>query len=322
MDMSKAPTAPATFNSSGDGNGNESCNNGNLTDAHERPRESSPTEFYSPRPINTTLTHSSLLQPAAFSPSRPSDQPSHFSTFVIPHPDFRSHDQPQSEATQHLDSWAARPETLNRTAGGRNLRYLRSDDDGGENRSMHPSSLRNRSKSQHSNSKRRPTEEHQGSNGERGHRDRGRRNHGSDFYSQHGHGDNHSYNRGDHDVRNSIGHHRQSHPRIGGRDHHRGYDEVEYEVDTFRRSGDNSRRHRDKSLRARSSGRPSLSSASQLGFDHGRGYSRRRQDDSRDRRDVRGSSSHRSNMRDDKHEEFDVEHTMSVWEKRREQERE
>lgn len=322
MDMANVPTAPASFFSSGDVNGYESCNNDNSTDAHERPRESSPTEFYSPRPISMELTHGSLLPPAPFSPSRLSDQPPHFSTFAILHSDLRPQDQPQSDATQHTGPWAARTEALNRTTSGRSIGYLRSDDDGGENRIIHSLSLSNRGRSQHSNSSCRRTEGHQGSNGEHGHRDRGRRDHGSDRYSQHGYKNNYGYYRGDQDGRNSNGQHRQSHHRTGGHDHHRGHDNVGYGVDTFRRSGDNNRRPRDKSLRARSSGRPSPASASQLGHDHGRGYSRQRQDDSRDRRNHGGSSSRGSNMRDNKHEEVEVEHTMSEWEKRREQERE
>ncbi|KAG0298768.1 hypothetical protein BGZ96_007643 [Linnemannia gamsii] len=121
MDIANVPTAPASYFSSGSGNGYESCNNDNSTDAHGRPRESSSIEFYSPQPINMELTHSSLPPPARFSPSRHSDQPPHFSTFAIPHPDTKSKDQPQSDTTQHLDSWAARPEALNWTKGGRSI---------------------------------------------------------------------------------------------------------------------------------------------------------------------------------------------------------
>ncbi|KAF8945819.1 hypothetical protein BGZ47_001896 [Haplosporangium gracile] len=322
-DMRKLPTAPASFFSSSDGNVNSSSNSSKSADVHEQPRQPSPKELYSPRPINMESIHTSRLPPPLSSPSRPSNQPPLFSTVVTSHPNLDSRDQPQNDVIQHDDSRTTRPKGHSRPSSGRSIRQSRGNDTGGRNRLTHPSSLSERSRSQHSNSRRRHTEEHLGSNGDPGDRDRGHRdlNPGSDRRSHHEHHDNYSYHRGDHDKQSSNGYHRQSHPRSGGHERHRGYDFEEYEVNTSRRSDDNNRRTRDKSLRARSSGRPSSSSASQLGYDHGRGHSRRRLDDSRDRRDRGGSSAHVLSMRDDKYEEFEAEHTMSEWEKRREQER-
>ncbi|KAF9156028.1 hypothetical protein BG015_007594 [Linnemannia schmuckeri] len=323
INMIKLPTASASFFPSGDGNVISSCNNNKSVDVHEQPRQPSPKGFYNPQPINMEPVHTSRLLPPPSSPSRPSNQHPLFSTIVTPHPNFNSCNQPQNDVIQHDDSRTTRPERHTRTSSGRSIRQFRDDDDGGGNRLTYPSSPSKRSRSQHSNSRRHHTEEHLGSNGNPEHHDRGHRdlNRESDRHSHHGHHDNYSYHRSDHDERSLNGYQRQSHHRSGSHDHHYGYDFEEYEVDTFRRSDDNTRRARDKSLRARSSRRPTSASTNQLSYDHGRGHSRRRVDNRRDRRDHGGSSAHMSSMRDDKHEEFEVEHTMSEWEKRREQER-
>lgn len=316
--MTKVPTAPASFFSSGDRNGNSSSNNDDSTDVHEQPRQPSLTEFYNPRPINLEL-HTSHLPPPPFSPSRPLDQRPTFATVVIPLPNFSSREKHQNDVSQRDVSWTARSEGLSRTSSGRNVRRSRNDDDGGENRSSHPSPPSKRSKSRHNNSRHRTTEEFRGSNGDRGHRDRGHRDRGFDHQPHHQHRDNHNHLRGDHDGRSSTIQRLQLHQRTGGYDHHRGFEFEECEVDTFRRLENNNRRTRGKSLRARSMRRPSSPRASQQGY--GREQSRRRPDASRDQRNRGSSSARGSSMRENKHDEPEVEHTMNEWEIRRERER-
>ncbi|KAF9141603.1 hypothetical protein BGX30_004464 [Mortierella sp. GBA39] len=321
IDMPKVPTAPVSFFSSGDRNGNSSSNNEDFTDVHKQPHQLSLPEFYSPRPINLEPHTSHLPPPPPFPPPRLLDRPPIFSAIVIPLPNFSSREKHQNDVSQRDDSWTARPEDLSRTSSRRSVRRSRDDNDGGENKSNHPSAPSKRSKSRHSNSRRRSTEGYQGSNDDRGHRDRGHRDGGFDRQPHHRHRDNHSHHRGDHGGRNSNGQRQQLHQRTGGNDRHRGFEFEEYEVDKFRRLKDNNRRTRDKSLRARSSRRPSSPGANQQSYDQGQEKSRRRPDVSRHQRDRRPSSARGSSMKDDMHSEPEVEHTMSEWEKRRELER-
>ncbi|KAG9069857.1 hypothetical protein KI688_009182 [Linnemannia hyalina] len=320
--VNPVPTAPASFFSSGDRNGNSSSNNEDFTDVHKQPHQLSLTEFYSPRPINLE-PHTSHLppQPPPFSPPRLLDRPPIFSAIVIPLPNFSSREKHQNDVSQRDDSWTARPKDLSRTLSRRSVRRSRGDDDGGENKSGHPLAPSKRSKSRHSNSRRRSTEEYQGSNGDLGHRDRGHRDGEFGRQPHHRHHDNHSHHRGDHDGRRSNGQRQQLHQRTGGHDRYRGFEFEEYEVDKFHRLKDNNRRTRDKSLRARSSRRPSSPGASQQSYDQGQEQSRRRPDVSRDQRGRRRSSARGSSVRDNMHSEPEVEHTMSEWEKRRELER-
>ncbi|KAG0071102.1 hypothetical protein BGZ89_011653 [Linnemannia elongata] len=315
IDMTKVPTAPASFFYCSDRNHNSSANNDDFTDVYEQPHQPSLPEFYSPRPINLEL-HTSQRPPPPFSPSRPFEQPPILGAVVIPLPNFNSREKHQNDVSQRDDSMTVRPEGLSRTSSGRSVGRSRDDDDGGENRSSHPSSPSKRNKGQHSNSRRRSTEEFQGSNGDREHRDRG-----FDRQPQHRHRDNHNHHRDEHDGPSPNGHRQQVHQRTGGQERHREFEYEEYEVDTSLRLEDSNRQRRDKSLRARSSRHPSSPSASQQGYHHGQEQSRRRQDASRSRWSRRGSSACGSSTRNNKRDEAKVECTMGEWEKRREQQR-